>query len=83
MSKVVYQPEERGRVPWSCQLPVYRTENHSLFPADLENFARVAYEVVIVVVLSVEKQIFDIYFACVVERSVQNIHAHNLLDEVW
>ena len=42
----------------------FSAENHSLLPADLENFARVAYK--IVVILSVEKQIIDIYIACAV-----------------
>jgi len=59
---------------------LFRAENHSLLPADLENFARVAYEVI--VVLPAEKQIIDIYLAFAVERHVENMHAHTLLEEV-
>jgi len=50
-------------------------ENHCRFG----KFASVAYEVV---VLSVEKQVIDVYFACVVERPVENMHAHTLREEV-
>jgi len=45
-----------------------RSENHFILPEDLETFARIADEVV--VVLSVEEQVINIYVACAVERPV-------------
>ena len=51
-SAPVSRPHIPRRIPY--RLPFFRAEHHSLLPADLENFARVAYEVV--VILSVEKQ---------------------------